>query len=174
MNMDSSHDLTGVQLAKLLGLATDRAPQEAENGSPEQTARMLQDRLAGPLPMKTEIAEQLPVLLGKLQRGLLPGDGLPIGQLLLDSEATLETLKAVKNYGKQLARREGSQSDHAVGIAIYYTAIASAIVFHNERITRHSFEYLLDSFSDLTERPWMPTDLARHLTKAGKKCQKKA
>jgi len=173
VNMDSSHDLTCAQMAQLLGLATDRASQEVDGDSPDQTARILQDRLAGPLPMKSEVVEQLPVLLGKLQRGLLPGGGQSIGQLLLDAETSLETFKAIKSYGKQLARREGCDSDHAVAVAIYYAAIASAMIFHDKRISRHSWGYLRDSFLDISERPWMPTNLARHFTKACKQCKNK-
>jgi len=115
--------------------------------------------------------EALPTLMGKLCQELLPLGGKPLRKVLLDEETDLRIIEKIKEYGKKLAVRE--EPERSAGIAVYYAAIASALVFHEKKITRHSYRYLRDSF-EVLDKNWMPGDLARHITKAHRVCRKRA
>lgn len=167
---DRSDIFSSPQLTQLLGLAVEDDAQEPCGDPSRQIARQLRDRLAGPMPMSAAVVEALPVIVGKLQDKLLPHHGRPLGELLLDEHTSLETFQAIKEYGKKLAARQDSEADHAVGVAVYYAAIASALLFHKEKITTHSNEYLAASFENVQKQEWLPVELRKHLKKAERKC----
>ena len=157
-------------LADLLrvGLGTSDS-SKAKNA--EATAELIRAHLAGPLPPDTVVIEALPAILGAMRNELLPENGRPIGELLLDGDTSLEVTERVKDHGKRLAGR--SEPNRSVGIAIYYTAIASALVFHDKKITKHSYSYLRDSF-DAINRNWMTLEIQRHIAKALRICRKRS
>ena len=171
MKRDSISGLSSAQLVQLLGVGAEEGVQDAGDPS-EKTARLLSDRLAGPLPMKTDVVEALPVLMGKLQRKLVPQEGKSVGELLLDKETKLDAIRMIKDYGKKLGKHRGSESEHAVGVVIYYAAIASALLFQNEKITSYSFKSLAESFEIMMQKPWLPSSMSRLYAKAKKLCRK--
>lgn len=56
---------------------------------------------------------------------------------------------------------------------IYYAAIVSALVFHEQKITRHSYEKLQEALTDLDEKQWIPSDLKDLFKKAKAACQER-
>lgn len=44
-------------------------------------------------------------------------------------------------------------------MAIYYAAVAGALVFHDSKITEHSFERLERAFGMLIAKTWMASEL---------------
>lgn len=158
------------RLAELLGMGIGPGEGPA-NVSGQANAEWLRAHFAGPLPLGTGITDALPAILGKLAEILLPMGGRSLKDVLLDPETPLAALEKVKSYGKKLTQR--GTASHAVGIAIYYTAIASAIIFHDTKISRHSFKYISESL-DTMDKDWMTNDLARHIAKARRICQKRA
>jgi len=60
----------------------------------------------------------------------------------------------VKEYSKTLASRGRPKANQLAGKAIYYAAIASALVFHDRRITQPSYEKLQEAYARLDEKPW--------------------
>ena len=137
----------------------------------EATAELIRAHLAGPLPPDTVVIEALPAILGAMRKELLPEGGKPIGELLLDCDTSLEVIERIKDHGKRLARR--NEPNHSVGTAIYYTAIASALVLHGKKVTKHPYAYLRDSF-DAINRSWMTLEIQRHIAKALRICSKRA
>ena len=132
-----------------LGLGGDKR----DSGAAEQAkADLLRARLAGPLP---------------------PG-GRPLGEALLDEATAPAVLERIKDYGKSLVRRKQSDAEHSVGTAIYYAAIASALVFQGTKITRHSYPALADAFDKLSEKPWMAPELLRQFSRAREICRGRA
>ncbi|MCK4623935.1 MAG: hypothetical protein KAV00_01395 [Phycisphaerae bacterium] len=158
------------RMAKLLGIGVEDDGQSNEAVT-EAKAELLRARFAGPLPLETAVVDVLPTLMGKLCQELLPLGGRPLGEVLLDEETGLDVLEKIKAYGKKLARQD--EPERSVGITVYYTAIASALLFHDKKITGHSYRYLRDSF-DAIDKDWMPGNLARHITKAQRICGKRA
>ena len=170
MERGTTSGLTAQQLVKLLALAAENEPIGEDLPPERATANELKGRLAGTLPLSTDVADSLPVILGYLSRTLLPLSGKPLSEVLLDPHAELAHLEAIKEHGKQLAINEGPPEKQASAIAIYYAAIASALVHHDKKITRHSCSSLKESFDLLARKPWMPAELVRLFSKARKLC----
>jgi len=137
----------------------------------DTTAELLRARFNGPLPPETGATDTLPAILADLCKKLRPLGGKPLKDVLLDSQSGLGLLRNIKRYGKKLANR--AEPEHSVGIAVYYAAISSALLFHDDKITRHSYRYLADSL-DVLETEWMPSDLAAHISEARRLCRGRA
>lgn len=172
--MEITLQLDDSKLSRLLGLAVGTPVQEVDLSDPEQAAGLLQDRLAGALPIRLELLEKIPMILGRLEQEILPEEERPVQEILLDESSSLATLKRVKNYGKKLARRqiESGSTDDIVAVAIYYAAIASALVHHQQRITSYDGSYLGRSFSFLAEKSWMSPELTCLFHRAAGACQR--
>jgi hypothetical protein len=72
----------------------------------------------------------------------------------------------MKNYGRRLSEQARTESEHHTANVVYYAAIASALVFHEQRITSFSNKELKLSFTLLGKAKWIPSDLSRLFRKA--------
>lgn len=136
-------------------------------------AALLRERLGSFVPVDRLVAQAVPDILDRLRRDLAPLSGRTLGELLLDASPNVGTLVTVKDYCKKLAAEDRSEPARTVAIAIYYAAIASALVFHSQKITTHSYENLEKSFKLLIEKPWMTADLADLFTRAKTICERR-
>ena len=171
MNKDSTFGIKPQGLANLLGIGiTNKSKAETDQVAGE----LLRARLAGTLPLDSAIIEAIPAILGRLREDLIPLSGRPLGEALLESSTDIQSITKIKEHGKKLAGRKDSDEDHAVGVVIYYAAIASALLNHNTRITQHSYRTLADAFERLRSKTWMPLELGRHFAKAVAVCREKA
>ncbi len=143
----------------------DLTPDEARED-------LLGRRLGGSLPLTQTQTADLAVLAGEF-RERLPLQGRALGEVILDEETELDTLVEIKEYGKAFSTATESEVDRDVGLAIYYAAIASAILFCDQAITSRSPKALVDVFGTLVDKRWLNPKLARHLAKARKACVKK-
>jgi hypothetical protein len=91
--------------------------------------------------------------------------------LLRDSKTDVAVLQRVKEYAKTLGRNAGSDIEEDVYLAVYFAAIAAALVFRDERITEHSDRDLTHFLNSFAQAAWMPTDLADLLGKAARRCR---
>ena len=173
MNKDSTSGLSPEKLARLLGIALDFDSEEGNDVSPKTTAELLNARLEGMLPLDTTVVEELPAILGRLHKDLMPHGEKTLGEALIDSQSNLGTIKKIRRYAKKMASRKGTGTERAVAVAIYYAAIANALLFHNVKITTHSYELLKASFNKLIGKPWMSAELARLFAEACKLCRKR-
>jgi hypothetical protein len=170
---ESAFGSTVKGLHGLLGVGVGKdVPQDAASVD-RAAGELLCARLEGTLPLNTAVVDAFPAILGKLQKALLPLEGKPLGKVLFDVNTELDIIKSIKDYGKKLAARRDSEADHSAATAIYFAAIASALLFHGERITSYSYEHLRESFNELIEGTWIPQELSRHFSKARKMCEKK-
>jgi hypothetical protein len=119
-------------------------------------------------------ASALPAGAGRSGGEIAAVSGPALGEVLLDSATDLATIQKIKDYGKGLAACDDSEADHTVGVTIYYAAIASALVFHGNKITRHSYRRLADAFDTLQKKPWVPSELSEHLRGAHRYCIEKS
>ena len=170
---ESTFGASAKGLAGLLGVGAGiDVPQDAV-GADRAAGELLGARLAGTLPLDTAVVDALPAILGKLQAELLPLAGRPLGEVLLDAKTELGVIKRIKDYGKKLAAGRDSKANHSAATAIYFASIASALLFHDKKITSYSYEHLRESFNELIEETWIPPQLARHLSKARRFCKKR-
>ncbi len=174
MRKDSTLGLSPAKLARLLGITLGSGSGEKRRNSAQTTSELIQAHLAGTLPLDTTVIEELPAIIGRLRDDLIAHGGKTLGDVLTDPKSDLDTIKKVRQHAKRMAYRKNSGAKHAVAIAIYFAAIANALVFHSTKITTHSYRSLRVSFGDLAKRPWMPAELVKLLAKAHKMCRKKA
>lgn len=170
----STFSLTPGQLARLLALGAEEPMPGGKRGSDTQLAALLRDRLVCPLTFEREAIDALPPALGAMCRELAALANRSLGEVLLDSRSELNVLEAVKEYGKRLAARPKDGREHTAALAIYYAAVAGALVFHNRRITRHTCESLSRAFGTLAGRSWVPQDLAALFAEVQRVCQASA
>ncbi|KPK38329.1 MAG: hypothetical protein AMJ65_13030 [Phycisphaerae bacterium SG8_4] len=174
MRKDSTLGLAPERLARLLGITLHSAAGKGKEDSAQDISELIRAHLAGTLPFDTTVIDELPVIIGRLRNELIARAGETLGAVLTSPESDLDTLKKVRQYAKRMASSKSPKAKHAVAVAIYFAAIANALVFHHTKMTTHSYGSLRTSFGDLAKRPWMPTELVRLLTKAHKICRKKA
>ena len=173
--MDSKSPTSGAspeRLAELLGKSLD-VDGEEEGSMEQRKADYLRFRLEGALPLQAADAEALSRLLTQACRELLPLEGRTLGSAILDEELPLDAAKAVKEYGKKLASRKDREVQHDVAVAVYYAAVANALLFRDTRITSFPYHDLAGAFAGLREKRWMDPRLARLFAKAERACRKK-
>ncbi len=173
MNKDSTSGLSPKRLARLLGIGLESEQEKDRGKSDFNTAELLNVRLEGILPLDTTIVEELPAILGRLFRDFIPCDRKNLGQVLTNPKADLDTIQKIRGYAKKMASRKEPGAEKTVAVAIYYAAIANALLYHDIKITTHSYESLTDSFQRLSGKPWMSAELTGLLKKACALCRKK-
>ena len=153
-------------LAELLGMGVG-----ADENTEESVAELLRATFAAPLPFEAATEHDPPLSMGELFRDLMPMGGPSLCEVLLDGNTELAVIEKIKKHGKKLARR--AEPLKSVGVAIYYAAIASALLFYGKRITSYSYAYLGDSFADV-DSDWMSPGLASHISRALQVCRERA
>jgi len=168
--MGSTFGMHPRRLAGLLRSGVGQEPGEEGPHANEVAKEVLAAWLAEPLPASlgahlTASAEERKVAGA--------GRAASLGKLLLVRGSNLAVVKAMKQYAKTQAGRLESGPEHAAAIAVYYAAIASALIFHGQRITQHSFASLQESFDMLASKSWVPAELSRHFAEAAAVCAKR-
>jgi len=165
--------LTPGQNERLLHLAASSHVSEAGNDPVEDKANTLFDILVSPLPVDKLVLDSLPAVVRGLCRKLRSVAGQAIGDLLQNPQTDIAALTAIKDYTKQSGTCSRSDAEGDAFLAIYYGSIASALVFHNEKISRHSYEELEQFFWTFTEKTWVPDELTGLFEKAANYCHGK-
>ena len=170
----TTHDMNVEQLRRLFHIGSDMNKSVRKRGRTHQKADLLSRSLSQPLPLDKSQMDILPSALGQLCHsiGLLAGE--TISELLSDPSTDIAAIKRLKHYSKELSAQATSTAENDVAIAIYYASIAHALVFHDRRITRFSYERLENSFRCLVREKWISRDVSILLKAAGRYCKKKA
>jgi hypothetical protein len=90
--------------------------------------------------------------------------------LLADGRTPLSLLNAFKLIGKQISYTKTCETESAVGVTLYYGAIAAAVLHHHTKITRSGYDKLADAFDALTAKKWMAPDLKDLFAEASGHC----
>lgn len=170
----TAHGVKPEQLRRLFNIGRDtKEPDEGMEGN-QQKAEILCRSLSQTLPLDKFQMDMLPSTLSQLchSMGMLAGE--TISELLSNPSTNIAAIKRIKRYSKELSAQAQSAAENDVAIAIYYASIAHALVFHNRRITRFSYEKLETSFAHLIKEKWIPKDLSNLFKAAGKCCKEKA
>jgi len=139
----TTYGQTPERLARLLAIGVRDSNCKGNPGAGRTPAQVLRDMLSSDLPLDPAMPDSLPAVLN----------------WLLGSRTDLAVIKTLKDYSKELVRRGESEAKQAAATAIYYAAIASALVFHQHKITQHSSKRLDEAYTELERKPWIPSEL---------------
>ena len=173
--MDSGNeefDLTQAQKTRLFELACDSKAHIQKSDTTQSKMDMLYDILNCPLPVNPDVINSLPVLFRGLSSRLHSLAGQPIGNLLQDPTTDVATIVSIKEYAKESGTLTDSEERSDVFLALYYAAIASALVFHNQKITQHSYKDLQEFFLSFSTETWILEEIKDLLRKAHVHCKK--
>ena len=167
----SMFELGRNQLADLLRVGLESEPSATDKD--RSVACVLEAKLASELPLDVSVADSLPAVLGRPCDCLRGYRGRSTAEVLLDPQADVSALTVLKDYAKELVRRSRSEVTTSVATVLYYAAIASAIVFHDAKITQHDYGQLERSFAELAREPWLTADLQALIAGARQICAMK-
>lgn len=166
-------ELTGEQKTRLLSLSLEPEPNEDNTDIDEKKADLLYEILSHPMPVDTSVANSLPTALRGLCKRLRAVAGEPLGDLLQNPERGISVIKEIKEYAKQSGTSAKSEIESDIFLVIYYGTIANALLFHNQKISQHSYKDLEQFFYSFTKKDWVLDELTELFKKAQEYCQKK-
>ena len=159
------------KLAQLLNIGSETDKAEPGMDQDNRKTELLQDLLAGTLPTCLSKVK----LHRKGQRNLRSAVNSmidkTIDKILQDPGVDITLLRKVKDHGKKLSDNAGAKAEYHVANTIYYAAIASALVFHNRRITKFSYKDLKKYFCRLDKEKWIPEAIRSLFSRAAEYCQ---
>ena len=161
------------QLADLLGIGCGKSGLEEQPETNELKKAMLSEKFAAVLPLDPDVGESLPAVLGRPCRELLSVTAKSLSDILTDPKTDVSIIETIKDYGKRSSALEMESFQQAVALTIYYSAIAAVLVYHDQKISAHSYESLDHYFSMLLQKGWMLPELSELFTKARKVCSQK-
>ncbi len=147
------------KMADLLRIGFETADSTAEVSTDEEKGELLLDRLAEPLLLDPSFVRLLPDVPHLLSNAMELCSGNTIEDLLLNKDVGVGLVKKVKELNNKRSCRTDYKVEKEVAIAIYYAAIASALVFRGQKITGFEYSDLEKSFKQLKGKSWIPTDL---------------
>lgn len=171
MKHETTYGLSPEQLARLMALGLEGADAQKRLSASRKSAQAFQEIFADKLPLDPADPDSLPAVLSRSCDEFLSAADRNMGDLLLSPETDLAIIKSLKDYGKELVRRGSQETRQAAATALYYGAIASALVFHDDKITQHSYEKLHEAYAELQRKAWIPSGLKELLRKASAVCQ---
>jgi len=172
--MDSHPSASGLSPDKLaqlwnIGSETDRAEPGVDQDS--RKTELLRDLLAAALPARPDKGKSRSIEKTHLQSVVSSITDKPIERLIQNLGTDVALLREVKDHGKRLSDRAESKAEYHVANTVYYAAIASALVFHDKRITKFSYKDLEKYFRRLDKEKWIPQALRSLFSRAAEYCQ---
>lgn len=158
--------LSPKKMTELLRIGGDEHNYEKGISAEQKKAELLVDRLAEPLLLEPSVSKLLPSIPSLLSGAIDIYDKEPVGDLLQNPKVEVSLLMKVKNYNNRLSKSSESEIECDIAVALYYSAIASALVFHNKKISRFSYKNLEAAFSSLIGKSWITPELVTLFTKA--------
>jgi hypothetical protein len=175
----TTFDLSHEKLARLWEIGDNSPPDQDGLTKEQRRTEFLCDRLAEPLPFDPTAIGTLPMTLSYVFKHFTPFVGSSVGTLLFDPDTDPSIIWQIKEQYREKAESCPSKLERQVATVIYYTAIASALLFHVEtlfrvnRITLFSYGELEEHFSQLLDIDWLTQDLICLFKRAATLCQEK-
>lgn len=164
----------GLETGRLVRLLTVASQPESDSEEPLETSdlrKFLEERLSAPLAIDPGVVDSVTSVLNRPCRKLLPLAGRPLGELLTDAATGIRALTTLRDYGKALALRWEEGPEHAVAMAIYYAAVAAALVYHGRKIASRSLANLDQALGLMASTPWMTQPMAMLFSEAQRLCR---
>jgi hypothetical protein len=176
---NSTFGLSHDKLAKLWKVSDDIPADQDKLTEEQKKAEILLDRLTEPMPLDPVVTSAFPKTLGYVLEQFKPFAECSVRSLLIDPDIDPTVIWQIKEHFREKAESHPSELERQVGTAIYYAAIASALIFHEEssfrekRITMSSYRELEEFFSQLLSIRWLTPDLIELFKRARAICRKK-
>jgi hypothetical protein len=137
----------------------------------QKKTELLQDRLSETLltgslkdsPLSKELTHLCHI------SGISAGES--IRNLLTNPGTDIELIEKIKDHGKSLSQSTKADVEHDIANAIYYAAIAHALIYHNIKITKFSYEELEKALALFAQTDWVSTDLLNLFNSAAQYCR---
>ncbi len=165
MTLISTFGLCPQGLAKLLTTGVGDEAASVQD-APQAAAQLLRSRLASTLHFEKYCVDSVSAILNRPCQELQPVADWPLGEVLWAPTTSLAILETLKHYGKGLSCRWDEGPEHVVAVAIYFAAIAAALVSRGRKITTRSYADLADSLRMLMDDRWITPELTRLFDKA--------
>ena len=170
MKKKSFSDLDKDILHNILKLCVENGSSEPEAEPDLRRSEMLEDLLAESL---SNISHNQSLISKHLDSfcdisGLT--ESVSLRALLFCSDTDISILQKIRKQGKTLLHQAKTPEMQDVATTLYYAAIASALVFHNEKISKLSKDKIWQTLSILSEATWQPSDLVKLFKRAQKYC----
>jgi hypothetical protein len=153
------------RLARLLALGANTPGQEDQ-----ATAEILRAWLASPVPVNPAEEGSVPALLHRPCKELEPLAGKPLSAVLFDPAADRAVIVTLKDYFKTMSLQWKGGALYSPAVALYYAAIAAALVLQGCKITSHSYYGLDRSLATLVKKPWLVPELGELFAKTHAVC----
>jgi hypothetical protein len=171
--------LSHEKLARLWGVGDEAWADRAKPTQDQRKAEALRDQLAEALPLDPAVSVVLPEALSLVLEQFHPLADCSVGSLLLDSSADPTVVGQIKDRYRQKAESSACEAERQAATAIYYAAIAHALLFQEKawfrenRITTFSYQELEAYFLQLHGLGWLTPELVRLFERAHVVCREK-
>jgi hypothetical protein len=163
-------DLTAEHKTQLLALGLSTQSGPGDEDETEMRMSLLYDMLRGRLPVARRTIDALPAELQSQGQDLRSVAGESIGELLQNPHVEIALIQKIKEHAKASGASAASQAESDAFLAVYYGAIAAALVYYGRRITKHSTEDLAQFFRTLEHKDWVLPELKTLFASAEKCC----
>jgi len=159
--LDSDHR------TRLLRIGLSASASEHYDIEPDETRTdSLYQILTSTLPLGQDVKSSLPDFITGQVQDLVSISGKPMGELIQDPQTDLLTLRKIKEHCKLGGTAADSKEEQDAFMAVYFAVIASALIFHEIRISHHKEEDLQCFFNSFSKKPWVLQELRTLFDKA--------
>jgi hypothetical protein len=159
------------KISNLLKVCAEPSGNDVDMETKQKKTELLQDRLSETLltgslkgsPLSKELTQLCYI------SGIAAGES--IRNLLINPGTAIKLIEKIKEHGKSLSQSTKADVGHDIANAIYYAAIAHALIYHNLKITKFSYEELEKALSFFTQTDWVSTDLSNLFNSAVQYCR---
>jgi hypothetical protein len=156
MEADTTFRLSVEKLTDLIAVVASGAGQEAGRGLTETVPGALNALLGGQPPLSADVVRDLSQALELPEETLQTAASTSIQDLVLDAQTEVGVLRFLKEFGKERSAWGETFAERAAGTVLYCAAIASSLVFHDERISSFADVDLAAELYKLTRKACIP------------------
>jgi len=175
LNMSKKRTMYGISPKEVRHLLDDCLDKDLRNRPLSTTSSMrdlLKEYLAEKCPTESDgIARTSSTIIDHVQNQILLRTGKSIAEMLSDPQADLVAIREIKEHYKKKSRTTDSKPERHVATAVYFAAVAHALVFHNQKISEYSLDEIHQSLGTIAEKPWITVDLKELYNKALEVCR---
>ncbi|MBM4023817.1 MAG: hypothetical protein FJ280_00195 [Planctomycetes bacterium] len=171
--------LSREKLAQLWEVGNEARAHPDASSEDQARAEFLRDQLAEPVPLDSTVCSALPEALRHVLERFHPLAACSVGSLLLDPDTDPAVIRQIKDRYRRQAESGPSAPLRHVATALYYAAIAHAVLFQEKalfqanRITTFSYGELEEYFSQWLHAGWLTPDLVNLFQKAQAVCRER-